>query len=258
MRLSGPGDQRILVALGAAEVVAEILADLRIRIADAVLVILGGDPRQRVGLVAPALEIKSGDLAENAGKAAVDFGLLAHIRGFEEIAADLGRRRRGHLLDADDEHDAGLPGRDGFQALMHGGGAGGAGIFDPGGALEAQIGRRLQHQGSGKILRRKAGIEVAEHDLVDVLGGDTGIRQRFAGNLDDEAFDRLAGELAERGMRPAHDAACHDTSPNSCGDFADAEFSSFFRGLPLDAQTARCPHHIRIAAIGFAFEGSFR
>jgi hypothetical protein len=28
--------------------------------------------RQRVGLVAPALEIKSGDLAGNAGEAAVD------------------------------------------------------------------------------------------------------------------------------------------------------------------------------------------
>ena len=37
------GDARILVALGAAEIVAEILADLRVGVADAVLVIFGGD-----------------------------------------------------------------------------------------------------------------------------------------------------------------------------------------------------------------------
>src|ERR1700721_3073292 len=51
---------------------------------------------------------------------------------------------------------------------MHGGGAGGAGILDARRRFEAQVGRGLQHQRSGKILRREAGIEVAEHNLVDV------------------------------------------------------------------------------------------
>ena len=167
--LERAGDARVLLALGAAEVVAEIFSDLRVRIADAVLVVLGGDARQRIGLIAPALEIKSGDLAENAGETAVDVGLFAHIGGFQQISADLGARRRRHLLGADDKHDPRGARCDRFQALMYGGGTGSAGVLDAGGALEAQIGRGLQHQRSGKILRREAGIEVAEHDLVDVL-----------------------------------------------------------------------------------------
>ena len=61
---------------------------------------------------------------------------------------------------------------------MHRGGTGGAGVLDPGRALEAQVGRGLQHQRGGEILRRKAGIEVAEHDLVDVGRRDPGIGQR--------------------------------------------------------------------------------
>ena len=92
---------------------------------------------------------------------------------------------------------------------MHGGGAGGAGVLHPRRALEAQIGRGLQHQRSGEILRREAGIEMAEHDLVDVLGGDAGICERFARHFDDEAFDGLVGELAEWRVRPSHDAGSH-------------------------------------------------
>src|SRR5262245_10094395 len=70
-------DERILVAWLSAEVVAKVLAQLRVRIADAVLVILRRDHRERVRLVAPALKIEAGDLAENSGKAAFDVGLLA-------------------------------------------------------------------------------------------------------------------------------------------------------------------------------------
>ena len=208
--LERTGDARVLLALGAAEIVAEVLADLRVRIADAVLVVLGGDARERVRLVAPALEIEAGDLAEDAGKAAVDIGLLAHIGGLEQVASDLGRGRRRHLLGADDQHDARGLGGDRVQSLMHGGRAGGAGILDPGGALEAQIGRGLQHQRGGEILRREAGVEMAEHDLVDVAGGDAGVRQRRARDPHDQAFDRLPFEPAERGMSPSDDAGSHD------------------------------------------------
>ena len=99
-----------------------------------------------------------------------------------------------------------------FEALMHGGRAGGAGILDPRRALEAQIGRSLQHQRGGEILRREAGVEVAEQDLVDVAGRDAGIGERFGRHLDDQAFDGFAVKLAERRMRPADDAGGHDRS----------------------------------------------
>ena len=74
--LQRAGDQRVLVRDGAAEFVAEILLHLRQRVGDAVLVVLGGDARQRVGLVAVALEIGLGDVAEDAGEAALDRVLL--------------------------------------------------------------------------------------------------------------------------------------------------------------------------------------
>src|ERR1700682_4684954 len=52
-----------------------------------------------------------------------------------------------------------------------------------------------------------------EHDLVDIAGGNTGVRQRFVGDADDEALDRLGIELAERRVRPSDDAGCHGCSP---------------------------------------------
>ena len=112
---------RVLLAFGAAELVAEVLANLGIGIADAVLVVLGGDARQCVGLVAPTLEVARGNLAENSGEAAVDLGFFAHVRGLEQVAPDFETGRRRHLLGADHEHDAGAVGRDRLEPLMHGG-----------------------------------------------------------------------------------------------------------------------------------------
>ena len=196
VRLSGPGDERILVAGVAAEVIAEVLAHLRVGIADAVLVVLGRDQGQRVGLVAPALEIERGDLAENAGEAALDVGLLAHVGSFQQIFSDLRAGRRRHLLDADHEHDARRAGRNRLQSLMDRGRTGGAGVLDAQRALEAQVRRRLQHQRGGEILRRKAGVEVAEHDLVDVVGANAGVGQR------------ADWPPARSGSRPSRHRAC--------------------------------------------------
>ena len=95
---------------------------------------------------------------------------------------------------------------------MHRGRTGRTRILDPGRAFEAQIGRGLQHQRSGEILRREAGIEVAEHDLIDVARLNSGVGQRFARDFDDETLDGLAGKLAERRMRPPHNACGHDHS----------------------------------------------
>src|SRR5450631_2429325 len=52
-----------------------------------------------------------------------------------------------------------------------------------------------------------------EHDLVDIAGGNAGIRQRLVGNLHHEAFDGFGIELAEWRVRPTDDAGCHDRSP---------------------------------------------
>ena len=101
-------------------------------------------------------------------------------------------------------------GRDRLQALVHGGRTGRAGVLHPQRALEAQIRRGLQHQRGGEILRREARVEVAEHDLVDVLGLDAGVGQRAVGDPHDQALHRLAVEPAEGRMGPAHDAARHD------------------------------------------------
>jgi len=126
-------------------------------------------------LIAPFLEIQARDLAENAGEATVDLSLFAHIGRLQQIASDLGRGRRRHLLDADHQHDAGAVPSDRLQSLVDGGRASRAGILDPRGALEPQLGRSLQHQRGGKILCREASVKMPEDDLVDVLRRHTGV-----------------------------------------------------------------------------------
>ena len=51
---------------------------------------------------------------------------------------------------------------------------------------------------------------MAEHDLVDVGGGNPGIRERLLGDPYDQALDRLALKSAEGGVCPANDASSHD------------------------------------------------
>ena len=93
---------------------------------------------------------------------------------------------------------------------MHRGRSGRAGVFDPGRALEAQIGSGLEHQRGGEILGREAAVEMAQHDFVDVLGLDPGVGERLLGDAHDQALDGFAFELAERGVGPSNDAGGHD------------------------------------------------
>src|SRR6266545_532878 len=158
----------VFLALGAAELEAKILAHLRIGVGDAVLVVLGRDHRQRVRLVAIFLEIALRDLAEHAGKAADGVAVLGQIGRLQKITPDIGRGGPRHLLDADHQHDFGRTGGNRPDALMHRGRTGCTGVFNPRRRLEAQFGVGLQHQGGREILRREAGIEMSEHDLVDV------------------------------------------------------------------------------------------
>src|SRR3546814_4543141 len=53
-----------------------------------------------------------------------------------------------------------------------------SGILHPGRRLEAQAVVRLQHQGGRKGLAREALVEVADEDLVDLVGADAGVLER--------------------------------------------------------------------------------
>ena len=96
---------------------------------------------------------------------------------------------------------------------MHRGRSGRAGVFDAGGRLEPQLRIGLQHQRSGEILWRETGIEVPEHDLVDIGRRNAGVRDRLGRDTDHEALDRLGVELSKRRVRPTDDIGCHGCSP---------------------------------------------
>src|SRR3546814_598856 len=122
-------------------------------IADAVLMVLRRNPRQRIGLVAMTLEILLGDTTEDAGEAAFGIAFLLQVARLQQVGADLRPRRVGHLLDPDDEHEACLARGDAAQARMHRSTSRGAGVLHPRRPLEAQGGISLQHQGRGEVLR---------------------------------------------------------------------------------------------------------
>ena len=173
--LQRAGNERVLLAFLAAEIEAEILAHLRIGIVDAVLVVLGGDGGERIRLVAMALEIALRDLAEHAGETGRRVAILGKIGGAQQVLADLRAGRRRHLLGADHQHDARGVRVDGADALPDRRRAGRAGILDARRRLEAQAVVGLQHQARGEILGGEAGVEMAEHDLVDIVGADAGM-----------------------------------------------------------------------------------
>ena len=176
--LERAGDQRILLALGAAEIVAEVLPDLRVGIADAVLVVLGGDRGRARRTGRPSAGNKAPRSCRKCRRSRRRYRLpRAHRRPCSRLRPISAAGVVVICSTPTTSTMRAAPAAIDLQPLMHRGGAGGAGVLDPGGALEAQIGRGLQHQRSGEILRRKAGIEMAEHDLVDVLGRDRRHRQ---------------------------------------------------------------------------------
>ncbi len=179
------------------------------RVRRAVLVVLCGDPGERVRLVAIALEIALGDLTENAGKPAFDPVFLLAVAGAEQNVADLRARHLGHLLDADDQSEPRLLGGNRVQPLVDCRRTGGAGILDPGRRLEAKAGIGLKHERGREFLADKAAVHRAEKDRVDIGRGDPGIGERRLRRLDDQRLNVLVLVLAEFRMRPAHDAPAH-------------------------------------------------
>ena len=80
------GDIRVLVAFVAAEFVAEILAHLGKRVADAVLVVFRRQCGERIRLVAMSLKIGIGNLPEHTGKAGGNIAIFRQIGGLEQFS----------------------------------------------------------------------------------------------------------------------------------------------------------------------------
>ena len=98
---------------------------------------------------------------------------------------------------------------------MDGRAARGTGILDPGCRLEAESVVGLQHQRRRETLRREVLAEVAEIDLVDLLGAQSRIGNRLGRDLGDQGLDVFVLMLAKRRMAPADDAGGHAGSPHS-------------------------------------------
>ncbi len=96
---------------------------------------------------------------------------------------------------------------------MHGSRSRRAGILDSGRGRKTQVGCRLQHQRRREVLRRKSGVEVAEHDLIDVARRDPGVGERRGRDAHDQALDRLAVEFAEWRVCPSDDTRGHGSLP---------------------------------------------
>src|SRR5258706_14057138 len=93
---------------------------------------------------------------------------------------------------------------------MDGGRPGGTSVLYPARAFEAQIRGGLKHQRGSKILGRETGIEMPEHDLVDIAGGDPSIGERLGRDPHDQTLDRLSLEATKGGVSPANNASGHD------------------------------------------------
>ena len=206
-------DDRVLVRGGAAELEAEILLEMRERVDRAVGVVLGGDPRQRIGPVAILLEIALGDPSEDRGETPVLAAFLLDVARLDQHFADRRAGELGHLLDADHQHAARLAGVDRVHPLVDRRRSGGAGVFHPGRRLEAQIVVRLEDQRGRKFLAHEAPIAVSDIDLVDVGGRDPRILQRAQRDLGDQRFEVAVFMLAEFRVGPAHDACGHAEIP---------------------------------------------
>ena len=202
----GCGHVGVLLRDSVAEVEAEILPQLRVGIADAVAVVLGGDPGQLLAAVAVALEIARRDPPEHAGEAALDLGFLLPVGGAEQDIAGLGHGLGGHLLGADHQGHPAAAAVDEIEGRVERRRAGGAGILEVG---RRRVGEARPVHGDERALEallREAGIHRADVDAVDLRVLDAGMSQRLAGDPGDQALDIGFLKLAEGRVGPAHNA----------------------------------------------------
>ena len=220
-----PGDDRVLLRDGVAELEAEILAQLRVGIVDAVAVVLGGDPRQRLRLVAVALEIELRDAAENAGEAALRVALLLAIGGVEQDVAD---RRAGRARSSSRRRP---PARSGCcRAAIS---------FSPmriaaepvAQAFSTRVAGRKRSAGVGERQRGRKALLLEAAEIADIDRADLGRRDAGIG-------DRRARPRRRSGSRGPRPRACRIsyapsrrsppyTSPRKCA----GEHSAPTRGL---------------------------
>src|SRR5260370_7396659 len=85
---------------------------------------------------------------------------------------------------------------------MDGRRSGCARVLDPGGRLETQIGRSLEHQGGGEILRREAGVGVAEQDLINIRRRNAGIIKHGGGRTRRTTFTEIIFTTPEDATNP--------------------------------------------------------
>ena len=148
-------------------------------------------------------------VAKTPAKSAFDLAVLLAVARPEEDVADLRARRVRHLLHADDEHHPSALRLDEVEPLVDRGGAGRAGVLDPGGRGETEPVVGLEDERRGEVLGGEAVVEEPYVDGVDVLRPDPRVRHRVGGDAADEGLDVLALEPSEPRMRPAHDATRH-------------------------------------------------
>src|SRR5690606_36060314 len=128
---------------------------------------------------------------------------------------------------------------DRFQTLVNGGGAGRAGILHARRGLETKGGIGLQDERGGEILRRKAAVEMAEQDFVDVAGANARVGERILRHPYDQTFNGLGVELAEGGVREANDTGGHCRGSWKVPD-RDGIHIGTLRGGVIQARNCTC------------------
>ena len=100
--------------------------------------ILRGDLRKRIRLVAVFLIVLLRDLPKDTGEAAFDLGIFLQVAGLHQDTANIRARRIRHLLDADHQNDLALLGFEKVEPLINGSRSRCTGILDTRCRLKAE------------------------------------------------------------------------------------------------------------------------
>jgi hypothetical protein len=171
----------------------------------AVAVVLGRDRGQRVGLVAKALEVAGGNLAEDAGKTAGRVAFFPDVGAPQQRLADLRVGQRVHLFQADHQRAFHAAAAEGVERRPDGGRSGGAGVFKPHGRRVAQFGNGQRRQRAGEVLAHEAAVEVADEDAVDVRRLQARAGDGGQSRVTDQLLQVDLVVLAEGRVAPADD-----------------------------------------------------
>ena len=167
--------------------------------------ILGGDRRQGIGLVAKAREVILRDQAEDAGKAARRMGLFLDIGRLEQGFADLLVGQGVHFFHANDQGVADASAAQRIHGRPDRGRSRRAGIFKTHGGGVAQLRDGDTGERCAEILCSEPGIEVGHEHGIDILGLESRRLDGRQGRVANQLLKIDGVELAERGVAPADD-----------------------------------------------------